>query len=52
MNDLNNLDIRTHIIDAIVDVFDPMVSMEVEFFDSEPPDTAGTAHTKGRRPPT
>src|SRR5210317_1564130 len=42
MNDINNLDIRTHIIDAIVDVFDTMVSMEVEFFDSEPPDTSGT----------
>ena len=42
MNDINNLDIRTHIIDAIVDVFDTMVSMEVEFFDSEPPDTTGT----------
>ena len=42
MTDINNLDIRTHIIDAIVDVFDTMVSMEVEFFDSEPPDTTGT----------
>ena len=42
MNDINNLDIRTHIIDAIVNVFDTMVSMEVEFFDSEPPDTTGT----------
>jgi len=42
MNDINNFDIRTHIIDAIVDVFDTMVSMEVEFSDSEPPDTTGT----------
>ena len=42
MNDINNLDIGTHIIDAIVNVFDTMVSMEVEFFDSEPPDTTGT----------
>ena len=41
MNDINNLDIRTHITDAIVNVFDTMVSMEVEFFDSEPPDTTG-----------
>jgi flagellar motor switch protein FliN len=41
MNDINNLDIRTHIIDAIVNVFDTMVSLEVEFSDSEPPDTAG-----------
>jgi flagellar motor switch protein FliN len=42
MNDLNNLDIRTHIIDAIVDVFDKMVSMEVVFSDSEPPDITGS----------
>lgn len=42
MNDINNLDIRTHIIDAIVNVFDTMVSLELEFFDSEPPDTTGT----------
>ena len=42
MNDLNNLDIRTLMIDAIVDVFDTMVSMEIAFFDSEPPDTTGT----------
>ena len=42
MSDINNFDIRTHIIDAIVDVFNTMVSMEVEFFDSEPPDTTGT----------
>ena len=42
MNDINNLDIRTHLIDAIVNVFDKMVSLEVEFFDSEPPDTTGT----------
>jgi flagellar motor switch protein FliN len=42
MNDINNLDIRTHIIDAIVDVFDTMVSMQIEFSDSKPPDTTGT----------
>ena len=42
MSDINNFDIRSHIIDAIVDVFDTMVSMEVEFFDSEPPEAAGT----------
>ena len=39
---IENFDIRSHIIDAIVEVFDTMVSMEVEFFDSEPPDPAGT----------
>ena len=42
MSDIENFDIRTHIIDAIIDVFDTMVSMEVEFFDSEPPDTTST----------
>jgi flagellar motor switch protein FliN len=42
MSDIKNFDIRTHIIDAIVDVFNSMVSMEVEFFDDEPPDTTGT----------
>jgi flagellar motor switch protein FliN len=42
MSDLKDFDIRTRIIDTIVDVFNSMVSMEVEFFDSEPPDTTGT----------
>ena len=42
MSDIENFDIRSHIIDAIVDGFNTMVSMEVEFFDSEPPDTTGT----------
>jgi len=42
MSDIKNFDIRTYIIDAIVDVFNTMVSMEVEFFDSEPPDATGT----------
>lgn len=42
MSDIKNFDIRTHIIDSIVEVFDTMVSMEVEVFDSEPPDTTGT----------
>ena len=37
MNEINDIDIRTHIVDAVVDVFDTMVSMEVEFLDSEPP---------------
>ena len=42
MSDINNFDIRAHIIDAIIDVFDTMVSMEVEFQESEPPDSTGT----------
>ncbi len=42
MTDIKNFDIRTHIIDAIVDVFDTIVSMEVEFSDSETTDTTGT----------
>ena len=42
MSDLENFDIRSHIIDAIVDVFNTMMSMEVELFDSEPPDTTDT----------
>ena len=44
MSEIENFDIRSHIVDSIVEVFDTMVSMEVEFFDSEPPDTTG----KGR----
>jgi len=42
MSDIKSFDFRTQIIDAIVDVFDAMVSMEVEFYDAEPPDTTGT----------
>ena len=42
MSDIKNFDIRSHIIDAIIDVFNTMVSMEVEFFDSKPPDTTDT----------
>ena len=42
MSEIKNFDIRTYIIDAIVDVFNTMVSMEVEFIDSEPPDATGT----------
>ena len=42
MSDIKNFDIRTQIIDAIVDVFDTVVSMEVEFSDSETTDTTGT----------
>ena len=42
MSDIKNFDIRTQIIDAILDVFDTVVSMEVEFSDSETTDTTGT----------
>lgn len=42
MSDIENFNIRTRIIDAVVDVFDTMVSMEVEFLDSEPPHTTDT----------
>jgi flagellar motor switch protein FliN len=41
MSDIENFDIRTHVIDSIVETFDTMVSMEIEVSDSEPPDTAG-----------
>jgi flagellar motor switch protein FliN len=42
MSDIKNFDIRTRIIDAIVDVFNSMVSMEVELYDAEPSDTTST----------
>lgn len=42
MSDIENFEIRSHIVDSIIEVFDTMVSMEVKFFDSEPPDTTGT----------
>ncbi len=42
MTDIANFDIRSHITGSIVEVFDTMLSMEVEYFDSDPPDTAGT----------
>jgi len=43
MGNIENFDIRTHIIDSIVETFDTMVSMEIEFTDSKPPDTAGVS---------
>ena len=43
MGNIENFDIRTHIIDSIVETFDKMVSMEIEFSDSKPPDTAGVS---------
>ena len=41
MSDIENFDIRANIIDAIVDTFDTMVSMQVESSFTEPPDSAG-----------
>ena len=41
MSDIANLDIRTRIIDSIVETFDKLVSMEIELSDSEPSDIAG-----------
>ena len=43
MGNIENFDIRTHIIDSIVETFDKMVSMEIEFSESKPPDTAGVS---------
>jgi len=40
---IENFDIRTHVVDSIVETFDTMVSMEIEIFDSEPPDTSGVS---------
>ncbi|NNL74953.1 MAG: flagellar motor switch protein FliN [Desulfobacterales bacterium] len=42
MSDIENFDIRGSITDSIIDVFETMVSMEVELSDSEPPDISGT----------
>jgi len=38
---IENFDIRSHIVDSIVETFDTMVSMEIKVSDSAPPDTAG-----------
>jgi flagellar motor switch protein FliN len=43
MGNIENFDIRTHIIESIVETFDTMVSMEIEVSDSEPPDTTGVS---------
>jgi flagellar motor switch protein FliN len=42
MGDIENLDIRASIIDAIIETFDTMVSMQVESSLTEPPDSTGT----------
>ncbi len=39
MSNLSNFDIKSHVIESIVEVFDTMVSMEIEPSDSEPQDT-------------
>jgi flagellar motor switch protein FliN len=39
MSNLENFDIKSHVIESIVEVFDTMVSMQIEHSDSEPQDT-------------
>ena len=39
MSNIENFDIKSHIIESIVEVFDTMVSMKIEHSDSEPQDT-------------
>jgi flagellar motor switch protein FliN len=43
MSNIENFDIRTQVIDSIVETFDTMLSMEIQFFELEPPDTAGVS---------
>jgi flagellar motor switch protein FliN len=43
MSNIENFDIKSHIIESIVEVFDTMVSMEIEHSDSEPEDTGGVS---------
>jgi hypothetical protein len=44
MSEIDNFDIKPHIIESIVEVFDTMVSMEIEHSESEPEDTGGASH--------
>jgi len=39
MSNIENFDIKSHVIESVVQVFDTMVSMEIEHSDSEPQDT-------------
>ena len=39
MSNLENFDIKSHVVESIVEVFDTMMSMEIEHTDSEPQDT-------------
>ncbi len=43
MSDLKNFDIKSHVIDSIVEVFDTMVSMEIVPSDSEPESAGGVS---------
>jgi len=43
MSNIENFDIKSHIIESVVEVFDTMVSMEIEHSDSEPADTSGVS---------
>ena len=43
MSNIENFDIRTQVIDSIVETFDTMLSMEIQFFELEPPDTSGVS---------
>ena len=43
MSSIENFDIKSHIIESMVEVFDTMVSMEIEHTDSEPEGTSGVS---------
>jgi len=43
MSNIENFDIRKHVIDSMVETFDTMVSMEIEVSNSEPSDTTGVS---------
>jgi flagellar motor switch protein FliN len=43
MSDIDNFDIRTHVLDLIIETFDTMASMEIEVSDSKPQDTGGVS---------
>ena len=43
MSNIENFDIKSHVVESIVEVFDTMVSMEIEHTDSEPQVAADTS---------
>ena len=43
MSNIENFDIKSHVVQSIVEVFDTMVSMEIEHTDSEPQVAADTS---------
>ncbi len=43
MSNIENFDIRTQVIDSVVETFDTVVSMKIGVSDSEPPDTGGVS---------